>query len=93
MCWGDLAENVSASCPKGTRVTVVGRLEQREYETKDGEKRDTVEVVADDVAPSLRWARVEVERITREKVAQGTSLVGAKGRAPDPVYGDENETF
>lgn len=87
--WGTLAENVAASCTKGQRVIVTGRLEQREYE-KDGQKRTTVDVVADEVGPSLRWARAEVERIARDN---GTSLVAAKSRPSDPVYGDENEPF
>ncbi len=86
--WGTLAENAAASLTKGARVIVTGRLEQRNYETKDGEKRSVVEVVADDLGPSLRWARAEVERITRDKPeSSGTS--GGRNRPPDPVYGDE----
>ena len=87
IAWGELAENVAASLTKGNRVIVSGRLEQRTWE-KDGEKRSKVQIVADEIGPSLRWARAEVERIQRDKPSQGTSLVGAKGRAPDPVYGD-----
>ncbi|MDP2292263.1 MAG: single-stranded DNA-binding protein [Actinomycetota bacterium] len=94
--WDTLGENIAASLTKGTRVVVTGRLEQREYETKEGEKRNVVEIVADEVGPSLRWARAEVERISRD--GGGNSGGGNSGgggasssgtRAPDPVYGDE----
>jgi len=93
--WDTLGENISASLTKGTRVIVTGRLEQREYETKEGEKRNVVEIVADEIGPSLRWARAEVERIGRDSGGSagggGNSGGGASsgGRAPDPVYGDE----
>ncbi|HEX5094990.1 MAG TPA: single-stranded DNA-binding protein [Acidimicrobiia bacterium] len=65
VCWRQLAENVSASLRKGTRVIVTGRLEQRSWETEQGEKRSVVEVVADDVAPSLVFATAEVHRVER----------------------------
>ena len=94
--WDTLGENVAASLTKGTRVLVTGRLEQREYETKEGEKRNVVEIVADEIGPSLRWARAEVERIARDGGSNsgGGSSSGGGGstsgsRAPDPVYGDE----
>ena len=67
VCWGDLAENVAASLTKGARVIASGRLEQRSYETNEGEKRSVVEVVADEIGPSLRWATAEVARTEREK--------------------------
>jgi len=92
--WGTVGENTAASLAKGTRVIVTGRLEQRSYETKEGEKRSVVEVVADEIGPSLRWARAEVERITRES-GESSSASGSpapsnsRDRAPDPVYGDE----
>ena len=94
--WDTLGENIAASLTKGTRVIVTGRLEQREYETKEGEKRNVVEIVADEIGPSLRWARAEVERIARDGGSNsgGGSSSGGGGsssasRAPDPVYGDE----
>lgn len=64
--WGQLAENVSQSIGKGDRVVVTGRLEQRSYE-KDGEKKEVIEVVADEVSPSLRFATVQVERAERRQ--------------------------
>lgn len=64
-CWAQMAENVSESIQKGTRVIVTGRLEQRSWETDNGDKRSKVEVVADEIAPSLRWATAQVQKIDR----------------------------
>ncbi len=66
-CWGQLAENVSETVGKGTRVTVTGRLDQRSWENQEGEKRSKVEIVADDVAVSLRWATASVQRNERSE--------------------------
>ena len=63
--WDQLGENAAASLSKGTRVIVNGRLEVREYETREGEKRTSVDIVADEIGPSLRWARAAIERTTR----------------------------
>lgn len=65
--WDVAGENVAASCAKGMRVIVTGRLEQSEWEDKEGNKRTSVEIVADEVGPSLRWARAEVEKIVTER--------------------------
>jgi single-strand DNA-binding protein len=75
VCWRELAENVAASLVRGSRVIVVGRLEQRSWETPDGEKRSKVEVVADEVGPSLRWATASVTKNERR----------GGGEAPVPV--------
>jgi single-strand DNA-binding protein len=63
--WREMAENVGESISKGTRVVVTGRLEQRSWETEQGDKRSVVEIVADDVGPSLRFATAKVEKIDR----------------------------
>lgn len=96
VAWGTLGENAAASLNKGTRIVVTGRLEQRQYETSDGEKKNVVEVIADEVGPSLRWARAEVERIARTDNAGGGGSSGGGGsgspaasRPADPIYGDE----
>ena len=96
VAWDSLGENAAASLSKGSRVIVTGRLEQRDYETKDGEKRSVVEIVADEVGPSLRWARAEVERTQRsggDGAAGGaggaSSSSGGASRAADPIYGEE----
>jgi single-strand DNA-binding protein len=92
--WDSLGENAAASLTKGSRIIVTGRLEQRDYETQAGEKRNVVEIVADELGPSLRWARAEVER-TQRTGPDGTPAAGrpaaapAGGRTSDPVYGDE----
>jgi len=65
VAWGDMAENISDTLGKGNRVIVNGRLEQRSWETDQGEKRSVVEVVADEIGPSLRWATASVTRSER----------------------------
>jgi single-strand DNA-binding protein len=89
--WGELGENAAASLTKGSRIIVTGRLQQREYETREGEKRTIVEVIADELGPSLRWAQAQVERINRDSAPAGGGSGGGGGAAaaPDPVYGDE----
>jgi len=88
--WGELGENVSASLGKGARVIVFGRLEQRSWDTQEGEKRTVVEIVADSIGPDLRWATAEVKRTERTGGAgERKSAPAGGGRAPDPIYGDE----
>jgi len=100
--WSSLGENAAASLTKGMRVVVTGRLQQRSYETQQGEKRSVVEIIADEIGPSLRWATAQVERTTRSDATGGGSQGGgnpsggqpnggqpSSSRAPDPVYGDE----
>lgn len=60
--WGELGENAAASFLKGCRAIVFGRLEYREFTTKDGDKRNTIDVIADDLGPSLKWATAILER-------------------------------
>lgn len=90
--WEPLGENLSASLSKGTRVIVIGRLEQREYEDKEGNKRSVVEVIADEVGPSLRWARAEVQRVVRATTDAATTAAPAGNATNDPIYG-ETEPF
>jgi single-strand DNA-binding protein len=61
ICWRELADNVRDSLAKGQRVIITGRLEQRSWEA-EGAKRSVVEIIADDVAPSLRFATADVLR-------------------------------
>jgi single-strand DNA-binding protein len=91
VAWGQLGENVAATLSKGSRTIVFGRLEQRSYET-NGEKKSIVEVVADEVGPSLRWAQATIERNERSEGMGGGGGGGGTGggaRTPDPIYGDE----
>lgn len=71
-CWREVAEHVAASLAKGTRVFATGRLQQRSYETKEGEKRTTFELEVDEIGPSLRYATTQVTRAisSQPKVAQ-----------------------
>ena len=92
--WAQLAENAAESVQKGTRVTVTGRLDQRSWETQDGEKRSKVEIVADDVAVSLRWATAEVIKNERPGGGGGTSSGGGSRPAGGPPpYNPDEEPF
>lgn len=63
--WRTLAENVAETLSRGTRVLVAGRLQMRSWETQEGDKRTVVEIEADEIGPSLRWATAKVERQSR----------------------------
>ena len=63
--WRDQAEHAAESLAKGSRVVVVGRLKQRSWTAEDGSARSVVEVVADELGPSLRWATATTTRTTR----------------------------
>ena len=65
--WRQLAEHVADSLSKGDRAVVIGRLRSRSWETPEGDKRSVVEVEADEVAPSLRWAIAKPERAANGK--------------------------
>lgn len=65
--WRQAAENVCETLTKGMRVIVQGRLRQRSYETREGEKRTVYEVMADEVGPSLKYASAKVTRTERDK--------------------------
>jgi single-strand DNA-binding protein len=85
-----LGENAAATLAKGSRVIVTGRLEQREYTTREGDKRTAIEVVADELGPSLRWATAQVERQSGGGgggASRGGGNAGG-GQAPDPYMGD-----
>src|ERR1700745_2484818 len=85
VAWRQLAENVGASLTKGSRVVVSGRLEQRSWKTEAGEKRSIVEIVADDVAPSLRFATAEVHKVERSGPDGGGGGGGGRRPAPTPA--------
>ena len=76
VAWREMAENVAESVTKGTRVVVTGRLDQRSWETQDGDKRSKIEVVADEVAPSLRYATAQIVRNERR---EGGDFAGGGG--------------
>jgi single-strand DNA-binding protein len=63
--WRDQAEHAAQSLAKGSRVVVVGRLQQRAWTAEDGSTRSTVEVNAEELGPSLRWATATINRVTK----------------------------
>ncbi|MGH2929413.1 MAG: single-stranded DNA-binding protein [Solirubrobacteraceae bacterium] len=104
VCWREMAENVSESLAKGSRIVVCGRLEQRSWETQDGEKRSRIEVIADELGPSLRWATAQVVKNERRGGGSGGGAYQGGGRqertapsaapAPAPTnYQDDEEPF
>jgi single-strand DNA-binding protein len=89
VCWREQAENVCESVGKGVRVIVTGRLEQRSWETDNGDKRSTVEIVADEIGPSMRWATASITRNERRSgggdFGGGGGGGGARPAAPAPA--------
>lgn len=77
--WRQVAENVAESLTRGSRVIVSGRLKQRSFETKEGEKRTVVELDVDEIGPSLRYATAKVNKVDRDGGGGG-----AKPPAEDP---------
>jgi len=80
-----MGENAAATFTKGMRVIVSGRLEQREYQNREGEKRTAIEINADEIGPSLRWATASVERTPR---AEGGGNAGGGSRGGSPAGGN-----
>lgn len=90
VAWRELAENIGESLQKGARVLVTGRLEQRSWDTPDGEKRSVVEVIAEEVGPSLRWATAQVVRNERRDSSDaGGFSGGARSASAPPPYDEE----
>ncbi|MFM7870954.1 MAG: single-stranded DNA-binding protein, partial [Actinomycetota bacterium] len=91
VAWDQLAENIAASLTKGSRVLVSGRLDVREYQGREGDKRTAVEIVADEIGPTLRWATVTIEKTPPrgggDSGARPTR--GSAAPADDAFYGDE----
>jgi len=90
VCWRELAENAALSLAKGMRVMVTGRLEQRSWETDEGERRSKVEIVAEEIGPSLRFATADVQRKDRHTSPAAGDATGATGQgagsAEEPGY-------
>ena len=77
--WRQAAENVAESLQRGARVIVSGRLRQRSYETKEGEKRTVYEVEVDEIGPSLRYATAKVQKMSRGGGGGGFGGSGGSG--------------
>ena len=101
-CFRGLAENVAESITKGTRVVVHGTLNQNSWDNQEGERRSKVEILADDVAPSLLWASAEIRRNEFKGDSDGSPRGGSGGgggggrpapqQAP-PAYDMDEEPF
>lgn len=81
--WRQAAENVAESLTRGSRVIVQGRLRQRSYETKEGEKRTVIELEVDEIGPSLRYATAKVTKTSRGG-GGGGGYSGGGAPAEDP---------
>ncbi len=81
VCWAQMAENAAQSLTRGSRVVVSGRLDQRSWESAEGEKRSKIEITADEVAPSIRWATVSITKNERRS-PDGGGYGGPSGGAP-----------
>ena len=101
-CFRQLAENVADSVTKGARVVIYGTLSQRSWENQQGERRSKVEILADDVAPSLKWASAEITRNEFRGGADDGGRQGGGGPArsqgsersqPQPTYDLDEEPF
>ncbi len=88
--WRQAAENVAESLTRGMRVLVSGRLRQRSYETKEGEKRTVYEVEVDDVGPSLRNASAKVNRVARSGAGDGGYGGGQRSSGGRPSGGQSS---
>jgi len=77
--WREAAENVAESLTRGSRVIVTGRLKQRSFETREGEKRTVFEVEVDEIGPSLRYATAKVNKASRGGGGGGGAGAGAAG--------------
>ena len=91
--WRQAAENVAESLQRGMRVIVTGRLKQRSYETKEGEKRTVYEVEVDDVGPSLRNASAKVARANRTGGAGGSGGGGYGGGGQSSGGGNQGGSY
>ncbi|HWR85122.1 MAG TPA: single-stranded DNA-binding protein [Rhodoglobus sp.] len=82
-CWREFAEHVAGSLTKGSRVIAQGRLKQRSYETKEGEKRTSIELEIDEIGPSLRYATAQV---TRASSGGGGGGGASRGQVADQPW-------
>ena len=82
--WREFAEHVAGSLTKGSRVVATGRLKQRSYETKEGERRTSIELEVDEIGPSLRYATAQVTRATGGGGGGGRGVSSGGGGGDEP---------
>ena len=85
--WREAAENVAETLSKGTRVILSGRLKQRSYETKEGDKRTVFEVEVDEVGPSLRYATAKITKTNRQN--SGASAGNSGFSSPNETFSED----
>lgn len=93
-CWRDMAENVAESLHKGDRVVVIGRIRVRSYDANDGSTRWVTEIEADEVSPSLRWARASITKSSGPSAGSsggrdGSGGSGGGASGPPPPSDDD----
>ncbi|CRK56918.1 Single-stranded DNA-binding protein [Alloactinosynnema sp. L-07] len=84
--WRQAAENVAESLTRGARVIVSGRLKQRSFETREGEKRTVIELEVDEVGPSLKYATAKVNKVSRGTGGGGGGYGGPSGAPADDPW-------
>ncbi|MCZ6462055.1 MAG: single-stranded DNA-binding protein [Actinobacteria bacterium] len=94
-CWRDMAENVAESLQKGLRVIVIGELQQRSWETQEGDKRSVVEVDIKEIGPSVRWATTTVTKTPKDGAwaNQSDEKVAAAAPVAKTDYGPDEAPF
>jgi len=85
-CWREFAEHVAGSLTKGSRVIAQGRLKQRSYDDRDGNKRTAIELEVDEIGPSLRYATAQVTRASGGGGGRG----GSQGAVADEPWGQQS---
>lgn len=85
--WSDMAENVASSLNKGNRVIIQGYLETEDWTDREGNKRTSIRITANEIAPSLRWATAQV---TRQSGSQSNGAASAAPSASDPYAVDQS---
>lgn len=84
--WREFAEHVAGSLTKGSRVIVTGRLKQRSYETKEGEKRTSFEIEVDEIGPSLRYATAQVTRTSSSREGGSGGTGSGRGQVTEEPW-------
>jgi single-strand DNA-binding protein len=84
--WREFAEHVAGSLTKGSRVIATGRLKQRSYETKEGEKRTSIELEVDEIGPSLRYATAQVTRTSSSREGGGGGRGGSSPQVAEEPW-------
>ncbi len=90
--WRDMAENVAESLHRGARVMISGRLTQRSFETQQGEQRTVVEIEADEVCPSLRWATAQITKTGGRRGGGAPAPQAAPAQPAAPAQGSSTAT-